>query len=69
MAQPRLIFWGWGYEGEVLAPGEVWWLERMWAQQFRVRQFDLTPPTNRRRNSPAPFPPEHTSPAAIHLHH
>jgi alkyldihydroxyacetonephosphate synthase len=44
MAQPRLKFWGWGYEGEVLAPDEVRWLERMWAQQFRVRQFDLTPP-------------------------
>ena len=44
MAQTRLKFWGWGYEGEVLAPDEVRWLEGMWAQQFRVRQFDLTPP-------------------------
>jgi alkyldihydroxyacetonephosphate synthase len=43
MAQPRFKFWGWGYEGEVLAPDEVRWLEGRWAQQFRVRQFDLTP--------------------------
>ncbi len=44
MAQLRLKFWGWGYEGEVLAPDEVRWLEGMWAQQFRIRQFDPTPP-------------------------
>jgi alkyldihydroxyacetonephosphate synthase len=44
MAQPRFKFWGWGYEGEVLAPDEVRWLEEMWAHQFRVHQFDLTPP-------------------------
>lgn len=44
MAQSRFKFWGWGYEGEILAPDEVRWLEGMWAQQFRVRQFDLTPP-------------------------
>ena len=44
MAQPRLKFWGWGYEGEAFAPEEVRWLEGAWAQQFRVSQFDLTPP-------------------------
>jgi pimeloyl-ACP methyl ester carboxylesterase len=44
MAQPRLKFWGWGYEGEVLAPDEVRWLEGMWAQQFHIHQFDPTPP-------------------------
>jgi alkyldihydroxyacetonephosphate synthase len=44
MAQPRLKFWGWGYEGEALAPEEVRWLEGAWAQQFRVSQFELTPP-------------------------
>ncbi len=44
MVQARLKFWGWGYEGDVLSPDEVRWLESMWAQQFRVRQFDLTSP-------------------------
>ena len=44
MAQPRLKFWGWGHEGDAPAPDEVRWLEGMWAQQFRVRQFELTPP-------------------------
>ncbi len=46
MAQPKLKFWGWGYEGEALAPGEIRWLESAWAKQFHVRQFGLTlPPT------------------------
>ena len=44
MTQPRLKFWGWGYEVEALAPDEISWLEGAWAKQFRVRQFDLTPP-------------------------
>jgi alkyldihydroxyacetonephosphate synthase len=44
MVQAQLKFWGWGYEGDVLSPDEVRWLESMWAKQFRVRQFDLTPP-------------------------
>src|SRR5258708_6035716 len=44
MVQARLKFWGGGYEGDVLSPDEVRWLESMWAQQFRVRQFDLTSP-------------------------
>ena len=44
MVQPKLKFWGWGYEGDVLAPDEVRWLERMLAKQFRISQFDLTPP-------------------------
>src|SRR5450755_681448 len=44
MAQPRLKFWGWGYEGDALAPEEVGWLEGAWAKQFRVSQFELTPP-------------------------
>ncbi len=60
MAQPRLKFWGWGYEGEALAPDEIRWLEGMWAQQFRVRQFDLTPPptadaSSRGRARPSPL--------------
>ncbi len=46
MAQPRLKFWGWGYEGEALTPDEIRWLEGAWAKQFHVRQFDLAlPPT------------------------
>jgi len=46
MAQPRLKFWGWGYEGEALTPDEIRWLEGAWAQQFHVRQFEPTlPPT------------------------
>lgn len=46
MAQPRLKFWGWGYEGEALTSDEIRWLEGAWAKQFHVRQFDLTlPPT------------------------
>jgi hypothetical protein len=44
MAQPRRKFWGWGYEGETLAPDEIRWLEGAWAKRFRVRQFDWTPP-------------------------
>src|SRR6266436_3305623 len=44
MVQPRLKFWGWGYEGDVLSPDEVGWLESIWAKQFRVPQFDLTSP-------------------------
>jgi len=44
MVEPKLKFWGWGYEGDVLAPEEVRWLECMWAKQFRISQFDLTPP-------------------------
>jgi alkyldihydroxyacetonephosphate synthase len=44
MAQPRLKFWGWGYEGDALAPEEARWLEGAWAKQFRVSQFELTPP-------------------------
>ena len=42
MVQPRLKFWGWGYEGDVLSPDEVRWLESAWAKQFRIPQFDLT---------------------------
>ncbi len=63
MVQPRLKFWGWGYEGDVLSPDEVGWLESMWAQQFRVPQFDLT-------SAPAAEdirlrPPRLTIPAAL----
>jgi len=42
MVQARLKFWGWGYEGDVLSPDEVRWLESAWAKQFRIPQFDLT---------------------------
>ena len=46
MAQPRLKFWGWGYEGEALTPDEIRRVEGAWAHQFHVRQFDLAlPPT------------------------
>jgi alkyldihydroxyacetonephosphate synthase len=63
LVQARLKFWGWGYEGDVLSPDEVRWLESMWAQQFRVRQFDLT-------SAPAAEdirlrPPRLTIPAAL----
>ncbi|HEX9131896.1 MAG TPA: FAD-binding oxidoreductase [Ktedonobacteraceae bacterium] len=44
MSSARRKFWGWGYEGDVLSPGEVRWLEGAWANLFRVSQFDLTPP-------------------------
>lgn len=44
MATARLKFWGWGYEGDMLAPAEVRWLENTWAQLYRVDQFEVTPP-------------------------
>ncbi len=44
MVQPRLKFWGWGYEGDVLSPDEVRWLEARWAKLFLVSQFERTPP-------------------------
>lgn len=44
MGQPRRKFWGWGYEGDVLSPDEVRWLESAWAKQFRISQFEVTPP-------------------------
>lgn len=39
---PRLKFWGWGYEGDVLSSEEIRWLESRWAQQFGVSQFERT---------------------------
>lgn len=44
MIAPRRKFWGWGFEGDILPPGEVRWLEGAWAKLFGVSQFDLTPP-------------------------
>ncbi|MGH2480809.1 MAG: FAD-binding protein, partial [Ktedonobacteraceae bacterium] len=44
MTTSRLKFWGWGYEGDVLAPAEVNWLESTWAQLYQVDQFEVTPP-------------------------
>jgi alkyldihydroxyacetonephosphate synthase len=41
---PRRKFWGWGHEGDVLSPAEVQRLESRWAQQFKVSQFERTPP-------------------------
>jgi hypothetical protein len=63
MVQPKLKFWGWGYEGDVLAPDEVRWLERMWAKQFRISQFDLTPPPT--SEDIRLRPPRLTIPAAL----
>ena len=61
MAQPRFKFWGCGYEGEILAPDEVRWLEGMGVQQFRVRQFDLIPPPTANEI--------HLRPSASNVHH
>ena len=44
MVQPRHKFWGWGDEGDILSPDEVRWPEAAWAKQFRIRQFEVTPP-------------------------
>jgi alkyldihydroxyacetonephosphate synthase len=44
MPEQRRKFWGWGYEGDVLAPAEVRRLEGRWASQFQVNQFERTPP-------------------------
>jgi alkyldihydroxyacetonephosphate synthase len=44
MGNPRRKFWGWGYEGDVLSPDEIRWLEGAWAKQFRISQFEITPP-------------------------
>src|SRR5437899_1470182 len=44
VATSRLKFWGWGYEGDVLAPAEVRWLENTWAQLYQIDQFEVTPP-------------------------
>lgn len=44
MGKPRRKFWGWGYEGDVLSHDEVRWLEGRWAKQFKVSQFEITPP-------------------------
>ena len=43
MGKPRRKFWGWGYEGDVLSPDEIRWLESAWAKQFRISQFEVTP--------------------------
>lgn len=44
MGKPRRKFWGWGYEGDVIPPDEMRWLEGRWAKQFKVSQFERTPP-------------------------
>ncbi|HET7640013.1 MAG TPA: FAD-binding oxidoreductase, partial [Ktedonobacteraceae bacterium] len=44
MGKPRRKFWGWGYEGDVIPPEEMRWLEGKWAKQFMVSQFERTPP-------------------------
>jgi alkyldihydroxyacetonephosphate synthase len=44
MGKPRRKFWGWGYEGDVISPDEMRWLEGKWAKQFKVSQFERTPP-------------------------
>ena len=44
MGKPRRKFWGWGYEGDVIPPEEMRWLEGKWAKQFKVSQFERTPP-------------------------
>ncbi len=44
MQERRRKFWGWGYEGDVLPQAEVQWLEGRWARQFKVSQFERTPP-------------------------
>lgn len=44
MGKPRRKFWGWGYEGDVIPPDEMRWLEGRWAKQFMVSQFERTPP-------------------------
>lgn len=44
MSKARLKFWGWGYEGDVLSPEDLKWLESGWAKRFGVDHFDVTPP-------------------------
>lgn len=43
MSTRRRKFWGWGYEGDVLSPAEAQWLEGLWANLYRVSQFEVTP--------------------------
>jgi hypothetical protein len=40
MTQPRLKFWGWGRESEVLSSEEVAQLERAYAAHFGVARFE-----------------------------
>lgn len=39
----RLKFWGWGRESDVLSAGEVQALESVYARQFGVSAYDVTP--------------------------
>lgn len=43
MSAPRLKFWGWGYEGDLLSTEEILRLERMWGMLFGIDQFEVTP--------------------------
>lgn len=43
MSTPRRKFWGWSYEGDVLLPAEIAWLERGLAARFGISQFEVVP--------------------------
>ncbi|HEY1351707.1 MAG TPA: FAD-binding oxidoreductase [Ktedonobacteraceae bacterium] len=43
MSTPRRKFWGWGYEGDVLSPAEIAWLEQGLAARFGIEHFEVVP--------------------------
>ncbi len=43
LSSRRRKFFGWGYEDEAVAPDELAWFEKAWADLFKVARFDVTP--------------------------
>jgi len=43
MSDKRLKFFGWGYEGDQVAPDELRWFERTWASVLGADGFSVTP--------------------------
>ncbi len=43
MSDKRLKFFGWGYEGDQVAPDELRWFERAWAHELGTDGFSVTP--------------------------
>jgi alkyldihydroxyacetonephosphate synthase len=43
MSTTRRKFWGWSYEGDVLSPTEIAWLEQGLAARFGITQFEVMP--------------------------
>jgi alkyldihydroxyacetonephosphate synthase len=55
MSERRRSFYGWGYEGAVLPPGEMAWFEGAWSRLLGVDAFEVTPmPREEELTLPAP---------------